>query len=147
MTDEEKAEEYLKEICPICNDREACLEDGCNCYIKEAYFDGLAEGRKEEQEKTCYCKHIQNFEKENAELEKDKEWLDNTNNEQTKVIIDLQEQIDQLSNDNHVLKTAFITQNEQIEKMKCCGNCKYSQYISCPNVRQCSNYSKWELAE
>ena len=45
MTDE--AKEYLKDICPICNDREVCLQDGCNCYIEQAYLDGLAEGRKE----------------------------------------------------------------------------------------------------
>ena len=35
-----------------------------------------------------------NLEKENEELKKDKEWLDNTNNEQTKVILGLQEQIE-----------------------------------------------------
>lgn len=63
--------------------------------------------------------------KENEELKKDKEWLDNTNNEQTVVILELQQQIEQLSNDNYVLKTAFITQKEQNEKMKCCGNCEY----------------------
>lgn len=46
---------------------------------------------------------IDDYKKENEELRKDKEWLDNTNNEQTLVILKLQ---------------------EQIEKMKCCGNCK-----------------------
>lgn len=30
----------------------------------------------------------------------------------------MQQQIEQLSNDNYVLKTAFITQKEQIEKIK-----------------------------
>lgn len=38
------------------------------------------------------------------ELEKDKEWLDNTNNEQTKVILQLNEQIEKMQQDQ---KTAF----------------------------------------
>lgn len=121
--------------------------------------------------------------KDNEELKKDKEWLDNTNNEQTKVILELQErirevendsnncehwsyerikeleqQVEQLSNDNHVLKTSFITQQEQIEKMRCCGNCKH-YYCSndtkgkCkllnPNANKCgfNICAKWELAE
>lgn len=72
--------------------------------------------------------------KVNEELKKDKEYLDKVNNEQTEVILKLQEQIEQLSNDNHVLKTSFITQQEQIEKMKCCMNCK--------KMRTCLQYIK-----
>lgn len=76
---------------------------------------------------------------------------------------ELKAQIDQLSNDNHVLKTSFITQQEQIknleedkgqiifesdlkikaleemiEKMKNVGNCKHS--ITCAewNEKQCN---------
>jgi len=45
---------------------------------------------------------IELYQHENADLEKDKEYLDKVNNEQTEVILKL---------------------NEQIEKMKCCGNC------------------------
>lgn len=63
-------------------------------------------------------------------------------------IEELKEQVEQLSNDNHVLKTAFIEQQEQIEKMKCCGNCKdeLKQYDrgGCPD---CVDLSKWELAK
>ena len=33
-------------------------------------------------------------------------------------IEELEEQIEQLSNDNHVLKTSFITQQEQIEVLE-----------------------------
>lgn len=74
MTDKEKAEEYI--INKYYKDwleeesREVILEDVHNFDKKEmeGFLAGLTEGRKEEQEKTCYCKHIQNFEKENAEL-------------------------------------------------------------------------------
>lgn len=84
-------------------------------------------------------------------------------------IEELKEQVEQLSDDNHVLKTAFIEQQEeikslseenrglkdtvitlrkQIKKMKCCGNCKdeLKQYDrgGCPD---CVDLSKWELAE
>lgn len=89
--------------------------------------------------------------KENEELKADKEWLDNTNNEQTVVILKLQQQIEQLSNDNYVLKTAFITQKEQNEKMKCCGNCEYRNNYNFPTLeepcRKCLKYSKWKLKE
>lgn len=40
-----------------------------------------------------------------------------------KEIEELQKQVEQLSNDNHVLKTAFITQRKLIEELKCCENC------------------------
>lgn len=78
--------------------------------------------------------YITDLEKENAELKKDKEWLDNTNNEQTIVILELQ---------------------AQIEKMKCCGNCKnrgLDKYMSYPCTeckiwhREKTN-DKWELEE
>lgn len=135
-----ETEVYKPNCCIECTFADECFSEErikCADYeiaIKE-YDRGLAAGRKEEQEKTCYCEHIQHFEKEvaelikeNAELKKDKEYLDKINNEQTEVILHL---------------------NEQIEKMKRCKNCKYSQYISCPilHAKQCSNYSKWELAE
>lgn len=89
---------------------------------------------------------------ESKELEKDKEYLDNTNNEQTKVILELQAQIEQLKGQVELLseKVGFWEEQtklkeeqieeydrltifdiartdelqEQIEKMKCCGNCK-----------------------
>lgn len=71
------------------------------------------------------------LEKENAELKKDKEWLDNTNNEQTEVILELQ---------------------EQIEKMKNCSNCKHLRekhnenciFIKSLNTIVCN---KWEFEE
>lgn len=68
---------------------------------------------------------VDSLQKENAELKKDKEWLDNTNNEQTEVILKL---------------------NEQIEKMKCCHNCKnFINKSYC--ITPCEEHSEWKLAE
>lgn len=41
---------------------------------------------------------------------------------------------------------------ELIEKMKCCGNCKFQEiedYTGCPicNISDCNFKSKWELKE
>lgn len=67
---------------------------------------------------------------ENEKLKKDKEWLDNTNNEQTEVILKLQ---------------------AQIKKMKCCRNCKHFNQVEihCDLYAkyECVNLDKWKLAE
>ncbi len=117
MTEEEKAEELTTElICGKCKEIKHCKiigNDKCINYIRslnailQGYKKGLAEGRKEgyeqgknnERESQCGKK---NYEKDIAKLEKE--------NEKLKALID------QLSNDNHVLKTSFIVQQEQIEK-------------------------------
>lgn len=68
-----------------------------------------------------------------TELKADKEYLDKVNNEQTEVILKL---------------------NEQIEKMKCCGNCKHwivklGFDSKCELNEPCEfgKRDKWELAE
>lgn len=67
-------------------------------------------------------------------------------NELKKENEELKKQIDQLSTDNHVLKTAFIEQQEQIEKMICCHNCKnFIDKSYC--ITPCEEHRKWELAE
>lgn len=75
-----------------------------------------------------YCgidREIAEIKKENEELKKDKEYLDNINNEQTEIILQL---------------------NEKIEKMKNCFNCKFDKngIGKCSN---CDNFENWELAE
>ena len=131
MTDEERLEEYLKinerEVNGVYDSEEKLTEaesyyEGYNEGLKQAYLDGLAEGRKEEQEKTCYCEHIQHFEKEvaelekeNAELKKDKEYLNKVNDEQTKVILKLNEQI-------KLIESVTAANADLIQKMKCCRN-------------------------
>lgn len=69
--------------------------------------------------------------------------------EQQKAIKEKSVQIEQLSNDNHVLKTSFITQQEQIEKMKCCGNCIWGMKEgSCRYKDSCNaDLNKWEFCE
>ena len=113
MTDEEKAKEYSHETRIKDHNTYQAFSDECisevqdyegnyiyfYSRIEKAYLDGLAEGRKEEK-KRC----LMFFKAETEELEKEN--------------AELKEQINQLSNDNHVLKTAFITQEEQIEKIK-----------------------------
>lgn len=76
--------------------------------VKAIYLDGLAEGRKE--------------------LKKENKIMEEIIIGEQQEINELKAQVEQLSNDNHVLKTAFITQSEQIEKMKCCGNCDKNAY-------------------
>lgn len=61
------------------------------------------------------------------ELKKDKEWLDNTNNEQTEVILKL---------------------NEQIEKMKCCENCKKERLCRRERITYgLGRCEEWEIKE
>ena len=72
-----------------------------------------------------YGSPIIELETENAELKKDKEYLDKVNNEQTGVILKL---------------------NEQIEKMKCCGNCSKKHQCEM-NVIDSLHCDKWGLAE
>lgn len=78
---------------------------------------------------TRLCERIAELEKENAKLKEQNkdlcESLDIMNNRENELL----DQIEQLSNDNHVLKTSFITQQAQIEKMKCCENCKWYKKI------------------
>ncbi|MBQ0003576.1 MAG: hypothetical protein KBT21_08555 [Treponema sp.] len=78
MTDEEKAENFVKEnCCEFCVNKDDC-EMGCiECHTKEGVLYGLAEGRKEgyeqgknnERELQCGKK---NYEKDIARLEKRK---------------------------------------------------------------------------
>lgn len=131
MTDEEKAEENAKtykiDLCAYCRECEkgSCSHtDDAIFGFKDGYKIGLAEGRKETTEK------FSALEKENEELKA---------------------QVEQLSNDNYVLKTSFITQREQIEKMKCknafyCSD-KNSNAIPCYNVYLCRYCPRKEKAE
>lgn len=78
------------------------------------------------EERCCFCHEYDRFEpndetkvtileEEIAELKE----LHESDKESLQLIIDkANEQIEQLYNDNYVLKTAFITQQDKIEKMK-----------------------------
>lgn len=77
-------------------------------------------------------------------------------------IDELEEQIEQLSEENRGLKDTVITLRKQIKKMKCCENCRYyaGYDFTCNVIRatkygatkdkngeDCNNLDKWELAE
>lgn len=140
MTDEEKkAEEYASEKCKECymcdyadyEHPEINPYEVCPWYTKrkEGYLDGLAEGRKENEELKEQLKnnpYVQILQKEKSEMAED-----------------------------------FA---KQIEKMKCCTNCKHNNYTywqsHCNNPKVkickllmqkkeviCANYDKWEPAE
>lgn len=72
------------------------------------------------------------FESHWEEIEEDAKVIAKENEE-------LKEQIDQLSNDNHVLKTSFITQQEQIEKMKSFIHSEINFCMYCPLTNECVN--------
>lgn len=60
------------------------------------------------------------------ELKKEKEWLEKTDNEQTDLILKLY---------------------EQIEKMKCCGNCDNNAYCDKEHYGNDKGCNEWGLAE
>lgn len=60
-----------------------------------------------------------------------------------------------LGNNNATLIHRLDEQQEQIKKMKCCGNCSYLRVdyderyceYNATSTKVCKNYSEWELAE
>lgn len=148
MTDEEKARKYFEDSKDYYDSRKPITDR----QLRQIYLDGLAEGKKlgkEEQWKATEkaqkktSARIKELEKENEQLKKDKELLDNTNNEQTKVILELQEHIREVENDSnnceHWSYTRIKQLEEQIEKMKCCGNCKHRE--------DCVYENAWDLCD
>lgn len=131
MTDEEKAKQYAEDY---------KTKDGRSldyCDIKQAYLDGLAEGRKDlekvKTEKYFYKKDTQELEKENAELSNSVTELTNTKTELENKVTELE---------------------KQIEKMKNCTNCKYKNDSNtdyycedCKRFAYETDTDKWELAE
>ena len=57
----------------------------------------------------------------------------------------------ELQKDKGVLTDKVADLEKQIEKMKCCGNCKYLAYdyedMLCSNKKHCKNYNLWKLKE
>lgn len=159
MTDKEKASirDLLKTADINLSERQTNIL--CRAWelsLTKVYEQGLAEGRNEQRRlqiaylenkvtelekeidyyksRECHWDEIEEDAKriaeENEKLKKDKEWLDNTNNEQTEVILKLQ---------------------AQIKKMKCCRNCKHFNQVEihCDLYAkyECVNLDKWKLAE
>lgn len=145
MTDKERAEEHALLYCAKnCTRNKCATRKTCERYKARyrSFLAGLAEGRAELEireklikywKKKCKDKSndVIELQKENAELK-----------EQNK---DLCESLDIMNNrESELLK--------QIEKMKCCPNCKKERnkpeplavHVSCA---KCKDYSEWELAE
>lgn len=128
MTDEEKAKEITMKHFEI---TECCFENLLpnKSYVYNFYngvLKGLAEGKKEK------C------------LEQ--------NNDGTIRPCEVMKENEQLKAQNESLADTIISQNEQNEKMKCCGNCKhgFSEGVGCMQRARgmiCDNKDKWELAE
>lgn len=57
---------------------------------------------------------------------------------------------DGLSRQKLFIAEALEKENEQlrqqIEKMRCCANCKHSIYYAC-ELKECDNLDRWELAD
>lgn len=181
MTDEEKAEEYVKNKILEHNQDLVLRPKNAITYIdelKQTYLDGLAEGRQETEshllENWCrnedgYCPHLKQLEKENAKLKahlqevtenRDEEkadkhtikyWLQfiKENNDEADINFGFSKIIEiakQLEKENAELKA-------QIEKMRCCGNCKnnYScHYESIDELARIDcekDLKSWELKE
>ena len=65
--------------------------------------------------------------------------------ETSKAIMEMRNQIVELEKENAELK-------EQIEKMKCCENCRhysrtYGYCYSCDSYQSCTSLSNWSLAD
>lgn len=118
MTDEEKAEEYLRKN-KICNN-ENWEVGGKYCYTlcKQAYLDGIVEGRKG---KNYFNKFVQKC-KENEELEK-------IRSGQVKIMESDLTRIEKLKKENEQLKTV-CDYNCPVHKLATHNAC-----LACPAVR------------
>ncbi|MCQ2125111.1 MAG: hypothetical protein MJZ25_13100 [Fibrobacter sp.] len=164
MTDEEKAEEYCDNL-DLVKERNPELKTNDD-FIKQAYLDGLAEGRKlgkEEQWKATEkaqkktSARIRELEKENAEL---KEYVSRAGyriDELKHEIDNLKEQNKAILEDNDTLNKWIDELKVQIEKTKNCVNCKHKNIYQYDFINECrltgnqTNYEhkcdEWELAE
>ncbi len=151
-----KGEEILNRYCEKeCKDFLQCgYSNKKRCPYRKGIKYGLAEGRKEgyelgknnERKSQCGKK---NYEKDIARLEKENAELSNS--------------VTELTNTKTELKSKITELEKQVEKMKCCGNCKnigsdseigengdYTDYtcIQCDDFSTKEKpYPNWELAE
>lgn len=160
MTDEKKSEEYAE---GKAHEHYHFLFEENNGnpvdFAKLCYLDGLADGRKEQENKDkvfcesfCMSGRIIEFEKENAELKAQIKLLTEKVGfweEQTKLKEAQIEEYDRL-NMFDIARTDEL--KAQIEKMKCCANCKYENKSSykheCLHTsKRCAGYENWEMAK
>lgn len=180
MTDEEKAEKYIKQdgtngekvwekinkefpnslIVKTEKSKKRLAELLCE-YTKVVFIDGLAEGRKE-----GYSKGLDTFPNTRRENERLRRTMlnysecitehqntikrkDEENKELKAQITELEKKINTLKIKNASLQKKNEQQAKQIEKMKCCGNCKWYRVENggetfCDCVGDCIDFDKWE---
>lgn len=132
MTDEEKWYEYCKAK------KMAWWTQYDEERAKRIYLDGLAEGRKESAKDINVLTKENKLQEEINRLEKEKTFVNNP-------APNIQEEVITLRIENAELK-------EQIEKMKCCENCKKHRNRDCSEdkkfyARTTKQCNEWEPAE
>lgn len=170
MTDEEKSNEYLLD--QITQAFREYAYDEILTNLEESYAkgykDGLAEGRKELEKENEQLKcdlyntdanlqHITiEYEKENAELSDSVLEFSNSVIELTNLVTELENKVTelekQIEKDLNDYDCEFQILKAQIEKMKCCENCKKHRNRECSEdkkfyarVKRICN--EWEFAE
>ena len=100
----------------------------------EEYSNGLVEG------------WYGGYEISTKELQKENEQL-KKKLVQTQDAVTMQMYTNKANKEQSEMKIAHL--EKQIEKMKCCQNCKYFSFCprNCANEECCNGYDKWELAE
>lgn len=158
MTDEEKAEEYIKnevciKLCPTwkANGEKCDLFPQCH-YISSKikyYRLGLAEGRKEGYEKGLDT--FPNTRRENRDLIDKLNMQNQRLNELKAKNEELQCQIRVLTETRSILQEQVEDNAAQIEKMKRCNNCEFECYekyhgekCNFGNYKTCGN---WKLTD
>ena len=168
LSDEEKAEEYVKEQILKHNRDVVCRPKKAVAYIdelKQAYLDGLAEGRKDIKQLKKDCSiwesrakgllhkneivDVYTLQKENADLNRDKAELLNSVTELKNKVTELEAQlknnpyVELLQKEKSEMAEDFA---KQIEKMKNKLNCSKYHYCLCKD-KTCKDCKDWKLQE
>ena len=181
MIDEEKAEEYADKILfgskhPFIFNKEKVKAYIVKVYLEslkcceEAYNKGLAEGRKEFEEKISVllsCKNCSENkggwicvkEYENKCLAQKIEFIKELEKEKCELLGIIQGKDKVIQELKKELNSMLVSKNQQlakakeiIEKMKCCENCRhyshtYGHCYSYDEYQNCKSLSNWRLAE
>jgi len=106
----------------------------------------LKEQQKENKQIKKECLEVY---KEWRQMDKEKQKLIKENKELQESLVEWQKTCEAKSDTNSQLIKQLADKNEQIDKMKCCGNCNHHRYtygeLECM-TRGCKNKRKWELA-
>lgn len=107
------------------------LHEKCKLYLSKEWH---------EHKRTC-IEYFSKLEKENAEQKAQIESLKG----EVRTLISANQQLNSMIKVKDECSREYI---EQIEKLKCCGNCKHL-YKDCTKEKDCkqNKYKHWELAE